>query len=46
MIDTLDAMTNDRPYRKALDFETAKAEIQRKSGNAVLTIGSRETGGV
>ncbi|WP_367266798.1 HD-GYP domain-containing protein [Propionivibrio sp.] len=46
VIDTLDAMTNDRPYRKALDFETAKAEIQRKSGNAVLTIGSRETGGV
>ena len=33
VIDALDAMTNDRPYRKALDFETAKAEIRRKSGS-------------
>lgn len=32
VIDTLDAMTFDRPYRKALSFETAKAEIMRASG--------------
>ncbi len=32
VIDTLDAMTFDRPYRKALPFETAKAEILRQSG--------------
>ena len=32
MIDTLDAMTSDRPYRKGLDFDAAKAEIQRMSG--------------
>jgi HD-GYP domain-containing protein (c-di-GMP phosphodiesterase class II) len=32
VIDTLDAMTFDRPYRKALPFETAKAEILRMSG--------------
>jgi putative nucleotidyltransferase with HDIG domain len=30
--DTLDAMTSDRPYRKALSFEEAKAEIMRCSG--------------
>lgn len=32
VIDTLDAMTSDRPYRKALNFDTAKAEIERMSG--------------
>jgi HD-GYP domain-containing protein (c-di-GMP phosphodiesterase class II) len=32
IIDTLDAMTFDRPYRKALPFDTAKAEILRMSG--------------
>ena len=31
MIDTLDAMTSDRPYRKGLSFDTAKAEILRMS---------------
>jgi cyclic di-GMP phosphodiesterase len=30
--DTLDAMTSDRPYRRALPFSTAKAEIQREAG--------------
>lgn len=33
IIDTLDAMTFDRPYRKALPFDTAKAEILRMSGS-------------
>ena len=33
VIDTLDAMTFDRPYRKALPFDTAKAEIVRMSGS-------------
>ncbi len=32
-IDTLDAMTFDQPYRKALPFDAAKAEILRMSGN-------------
>lgn len=32
LIDTLDAMTSDRPYRKALAFDQAKAEIERMSG--------------
>jgi len=32
IIDTLDAMTFDRPYRKALPFDMAKAEIVRMSG--------------
>jgi len=32
VIDTLDAMTFDRPYRKALPFDTAKAEIVRMAG--------------
>ena len=32
VIDTLDAMTFDRPYRKALPFEAAKAEILRMAG--------------
>lgn len=31
IIDTLDAMTSDRPYRKGLSFEAAKAEICRQS---------------
>ncbi len=31
--DTLDAMTSDRPYRRALPFETARDEIIRESGN-------------
>ncbi len=30
--DTLDAMTSDRPYRKAMPFETAREEIIRCSG--------------
>ncbi len=30
--DTLDAMTSDRPYRKALPFATAREEIIRESG--------------
>ena len=33
VIDTLDAMTSDRPYRAALPFDAAKAEIQRMSGS-------------
>ncbi len=33
IIDTLDAMTFDRPYRKALPFDTAKAEILRMAGS-------------
>jgi putative nucleotidyltransferase with HDIG domain len=32
VIDTLDAMTSDRPYQKGLSFEEAKAEIPRLSG--------------
>ncbi|PIR09699.1 MAG: response regulator [Gallionellaceae bacterium CG11_big_fil_rev_8_21_14_0_20_60_62] len=32
VIDTLDAMTSDRPYRKALPFDQARAEIIRMSG--------------
>jgi HD-GYP domain-containing protein (c-di-GMP phosphodiesterase class II) len=33
IIDTLDAMTFDRPYRKALPFDFAKAEILRMAGS-------------
>src|SRR5512139_373443 len=33
VIDTLDAMTFDRPYRKALPFDAAKAEIVRMAGS-------------
>jgi len=33
VIDTLDAMTFDRPYRKALSFDTAKTEIIRMAGH-------------
>jgi HD-GYP domain-containing protein (c-di-GMP phosphodiesterase class II) len=32
LIDTLDAMTSDRPYRKALSFDQAHAEIVKMSG--------------
>jgi HD-GYP domain-containing protein (c-di-GMP phosphodiesterase class II) len=30
--DTLDAMTSDRPYRKALPYEVARAEIEKNAG--------------
>ena len=33
VIDTLDAMTFDRPYRKALPFDDARAEILRMAGS-------------
>lgn len=32
VIDTLDAMTSDRPYRAGVPFEAAKAEITRLAG--------------
>lgn len=32
VIDTLDAMTSDRPYRKGLSFEAAQEEILRMAG--------------
>ena len=32
VIDTLDAMASDRPYRRALDFDAAKSEIMAQSG--------------
>ena len=32
LADAFDAMTNDRPYRKALPRETAMEEIRRCSG--------------
>ncbi|WP_109015950.1 HD-GYP domain-containing protein [Novimethylophilus kurashikiensis] len=32
VIDTLDAMTSDRPYREGMLFDIAKAEIQRMAG--------------
>jgi HD-GYP domain-containing protein (c-di-GMP phosphodiesterase class II) len=32
VVDTLDAMTSDRPYRKALAFEAASREIRFCSG--------------
>lgn len=32
VIDTLDAITSDRPYRRGLDFNTAKNEIVQMSG--------------
>lgn len=33
VIDTLDAITSDRPYRQALSFDAAKTEILRMSGS-------------
>jgi len=33
VIDTLDAITSDRPYRKGQDFDTAAAEIGRMAGS-------------
>jgi putative nucleotidyltransferase with HDIG domain len=32
VVDTLDAMTSDRPYRKAQSFEAAREEVRRCSG--------------
>jgi HD-GYP domain-containing protein (c-di-GMP phosphodiesterase class II) len=32
VIDTLDAITSDRPYRKSLPFDAARAEITRQCG--------------
>jgi cyclic di-GMP phosphodiesterase len=32
VVDTLDAMTSDRPYRKAAPYETARAEIVKYQG--------------
>ncbi|OGA46627.1 MAG: response regulator [Betaproteobacteria bacterium RIFCSPLOWO2_12_FULL_62_58] len=32
IIDTLDAVTSDRPYRKGLSFDAARAEILARSG--------------
>lgn len=32
IVDAFDAMTNDRPYRKALPIETAIAEVQKCAG--------------
>jgi HD-GYP domain-containing protein (c-di-GMP phosphodiesterase class II) len=33
VIDALDAITSDRPYRAAMTFDAAKAEIKRMSGS-------------
>jgi len=33
VIDTLDAMTSDRPYRRGLPFDAARAEILRLAGS-------------
>lgn len=33
VVDTLDAMTSDRPYRKARSYDAARAEIRRYSGS-------------
>lgn len=33
LVDSFDAMTNDRPYRKALTLENAIAEVKRCSGS-------------
>jgi HD-GYP domain-containing protein (c-di-GMP phosphodiesterase class II) len=33
VVDTVDAMTSDRPYRRALSFDEARKEIQRGSGS-------------
>jgi HD-GYP domain-containing protein (c-di-GMP phosphodiesterase class II) len=32
VVDTLDAMTSDRPYRRARPFSDARAEIKRCTG--------------
>jgi response regulator RpfG family c-di-GMP phosphodiesterase len=32
VVDTYDAITSDRPYRKASDYQTARAEIERCAG--------------
>jgi putative nucleotidyltransferase with HDIG domain len=32
VVDTMDAMTSDRPYRKARSYDEARAEIRRHSG--------------
>jgi HD-GYP domain-containing protein (c-di-GMP phosphodiesterase class II) len=32
IVDTFDAMTNDRPYRKALSLENSVNEICKQSG--------------
>ena len=32
VIDALDAITTDRPYRQAANFEAARAEIERGAG--------------
>lgn len=32
VIDTLDAITSDRPYRKGASFDVARAELLRVSG--------------
>ena len=32
VVDTLDAMTSDRPYRKALSFQTAREEVRHCCG--------------
>ncbi len=47
VIDTLDAMTSDRPYRKGLSFDAAKSEILRLAGTqfdplAVEAFGAEE----
>ena len=47
VIDTLDAMTSDRPYRKGLSFDAAKEEILRLAGTqfdplAVEAFGAEE----
>ncbi len=32
IVDTMDSMTSDRPYRKALSYEAARREIERYAG--------------
>jgi HD-GYP domain-containing protein (c-di-GMP phosphodiesterase class II) len=32
LVDTLDAMTSDRPYRRSLPFDAVSAEVIRHSG--------------
>lgn len=38
VIDTLDAMTTDRPYPNALSFDDAKMEIRRLSGSQLDSV--------